>query len=103
VRVPRWNGGLVSILVPEQIIIADAAFVGHEPVQFTGFIGWVDPAATFDALPDHQWMKIFQFDSSPGMMQAFPCCTVSGAVPMLFTASTARDGFRQSGQVGASG
>ena len=85
--------GSVSILVPEQIIIADASFVGHEPVQFTGFIGWVDPAAAFDALPDHQWMKIFQFDSSPGMMQAFPCFTVSGAVPILFTASTAQDGL----------
>lgn len=54
VRVPRWNGGLVSILVPEQIIIADALFVGHEMMQFPVFIGCVDPATTFDALPDHQ-------------------------------------------------
>lgn len=44
---------LVSILVPEQIIIADAAFVGHEPVQFTVFLGWVDPSPTVAALPDH--------------------------------------------------
>ena len=46
--------GSVSILVPEQIFITDAAFVGHEPVQFSGFVGWVDPATTFDAFPDHQ-------------------------------------------------
>ena len=53
-RVPRWNGGSVSILVPEQIIITDAAFVGYEPVQFSGFIGWIYPATTFDAFPYHQ-------------------------------------------------